>query len=611
MSLFAEPRVVLEQRDDGNVILRSPEPLRPYARCIGEWLVAWADRQPDRPFLCERPDNDVNLPWRVVTYGEVLRQIEAIGTWMLRAELTAACPLAVLSDNGIEHALLSIAAAHVGVPIASVSPAYSLLSKDHAKLKTILRQLSPGAIYVSDIAPFAAALAAVRGDHRARLVTGRLSARESADAVPFAALLANVDHAAVAHAFATVGPDTVAKILFTSGSTGQPKGVINTERMLCASQEAKAQIWPFLAEQPPVILDWLPWSHTFGANHNFNLILRHGGTLYIDGGKPAPGLFPKTLRNLRAVAATIHFNVPRGYDMLVPELKKDAALRRAFFRDLRVIFYAAAALPQNLWDDLAALAEETTGRPLAMVSAWGATETSPLATDCYYQAERSGVIGLPVPGTELKLVPNAGKQEIRVRGPNVTPGYWHRPELTAAAFDAEGFYVIGDAVRFVDAKSPEKGLVFDGRIAEDFKLMSGTWVNVATLRVRGIEYLTPIAQDIVVTGHDREEIGFLVFCHLAQCRQLARLPEDAPAAAILAHPAVIASVRAGLAQLKADGGGSSTYAARAVLMAEAPSADAGEITDKGYINQRAVLERRAALVDGLYAEPLGVDVIAI
>jgi feruloyl-CoA synthase len=423
----------------------------------------------------------------------------------------------------------------------------------------------------------------------------------------FAELLMTESTVTVEAFHARVGPDTIAKILFTSGSTGYPKGVINTQRMLCASQQAKTQVWPFLARTPPVIVDWLPWNHTFGGNHNFNLVLRHGGTLYIDGGKPAPGLIDASIANLREIAPTLYFNVPRGFDMLVGALRADSALRRNFFSRLQLMFYAGSALPQNLWEDLIELSVQETGQAVPMVTAWGSTETSPLATDCHFQAPRSGVIGLPVPGVELKLLPAGDKLEIRVRGPNVTPGYLDQPELTARAFDEEGYYRIGDAVRFADPARPEAGLVFDGRVAEDFKLSSGTWVNVGAVRIKGIELLAPVAQDIVVTGHDGDEVGFLVFANLAACRALAGLPVDAAPAEALAHPAVREQVRAGLQAMKALGGGSSTYAARALLMAEPPSVDAGEITDKGYINQSAVLARRAALVAQLAGE--GFDVI--
>ena len=596
--LFSAPDAEVSNRPDGAKIFRSRQALPAYERCVGEWLVQHARITPDRDFLCERESHEPGALWRKLTYRRALAKVEAIGTWILERGLNAETPFAVLSDNSIDHALISLACAHVGVPVASISPAYSLLSKDHAKLKSIIRQLTPGAIYVSDAGLYAPALSAIADLH-----TGILVAGASADArvTPFAELLQRTDNDAIARAYSAVTLDTVAKILFTSGSTGEPKGVKNTQRMLTSSQISKAMGWRFLETTPPVTLDWLPWSHTFGANHNFNMILCNGGTMYIDNGKPAPGLLQRTIQNIREVRGNIYFNVPRGYDLLVAEMKKYPALAKTFFEPLQVIFYAGAALPQNTWDDLNALSTQANGAPVILTSGWGSTETSPLATDCHFQAERSGNIGVPAPGVDLKLVPNGGKLEIRVKGPVVTPGYWRRDDLTKAAFDEEGFYLIGDAVVFADADDPAKGLYFDGRVSEDFKLTTGTWVSVGSLRVDGIAALAPIAQDIVVTGHDRAEIGFLIFANMAACCELAGAGPEAPAKDVLASPAVRERVRAGLAALKARGGGSSTYAARALLMDEPHSVDGGEITDKGYTNQRAVLTRRAALVDELYS----------
>lgn len=600
-ALFAAPRLLLDRRADGSLRLRSAEPLREGVRAVGLWLEQWARLAPERPFLAQRAPGGVGPgAWQTLCYGEALQRVRAAATWLLRNRRRNGGPVVVLSDNSLEHAVLKLAAMHVGIPAAAVSTAYSLASRDHAKLKGIVQELEPGVIYVGDAAPFAAALAAIAPLHDAPVVAGRNGAPGM---LPFAALLADTDAAAVEQAFAAVGPDTVAKILFTSGSTGEPKGVLNTQRMLSSNQEARAQVWPFLETTPPVLLDWLPWNHTFGANHNFNMVLRFGGTLYIDGGRPLPGQFDTSLANLREVSPTLYFNVPRGYDMLVAALKADRALRERFFAQLKVLFYSAAALPQNLWDALIELSREATGRPLPMVSAWGTTETAPLATDCHFQAPRSGNIGVPIPGCELKLLPAGDAYEIRLRGPNITPGYWKRPEQSRAAFDEEGFYVTGDAVRFADPARPEAGLVFGGRISEDFKLSTGTWVNVGGLRIRGVECMAPLAQDIVVAGHDRDYAAFLVFPNLAACRQLAGLPAAASPAQVLAHPAVREAARAGLARLRGQGGGSSMHAARCLLLEEPPTIDAGEITDKGYINQRGVLKRRDALVRALYAEP--------
>jgi feruloyl-CoA synthase len=456
-------------------------------------------------------------------------------------------------------------------------------------------------IHVADAPRFRAALEAIAPLHTAQVVASR-GYGEVSGVHDWAELLGPPDEAAVDRALHSIGSDTVAKLLFTSGSTGSPKGVINTQRMLCANQQQIRQIWPFTDASPPVIVDWLPWSHTFGGNHNFNLVLRAGGTLYIDDGRPVPGLFERTVANLEEIAPTIYLNVPRGYDLLVAALRSSEALRRNFFSRLQVLFYAAAALPQHLWEALEQLAVETTGERIVLVSSWGATETAPMAVGCHFRAERAGIIGLPVPGCELKLVPAGDKIEVRVRGPNVMPGYWKLPELTAAAFDEDGFYRIGDAVRLVDERRPELGLSFDGRISEDFKLTTGTWVNVGGLRIRAIAALDPVAQDIVVAGQDRDSVGFLVFPNLANCRRLCPdLPPEAGVEEVLASAPVRRRVREGLERLRRDGGGSSSYAARAMLLAQPPSIDAGEITDKGYINQRAVLAVQSAAVERLYS----------
>jgi feruloyl-CoA synthase len=592
-ALFATPAIVADRRADGTIVLKSSEPLRDTARCVGDWLERWARQTPERIFLAER--GNVDAPWTTVSYRDALRQVRSIASWILAQRLSAERPLVILSDNSVDHALFALAAMHVGVPSAAISPAYSLMSKDFDKLKSMIGLLGPGAIYVAGTKPFAAALAAIKPLHSATIVSGNAG---DDDAISFGAITSTPEMPDVEQAFAAVTPDTIAKFLFTSGSTGTPKAVINTQRMLTSSQQAKAQTWTFLdeARDDLVILDWLPWSHTFGANHNFNLVLRNGGTLHIDGGKPAPGLFATSLANLRSVVPTVYFNVPRGFDMLIAALRGDDELRRKFFSEVKFAFYAGAALPQNLWDALEELSIKTVGRALPMVSAWGSTETSPLATDCHFQASRSGNIGVPIPGTELKLVASGDKLEVRVRGPNVTPGYWKASELTVQAFDEEGFYLIGDAVKFADPDRPELGLFFDGRIAEDFKLNSGTWVSVGTLRVAGIAALSPLAQDIVVSGHGGDEVRFLVFPNIAACRAHAGLSDSADASEVIRHEKIRGAIAQGLARLKAQSGNSSGHATRALLLAEPASVDGGEITDKGYINQRAVLTRRASAV---------------
>lgn len=607
--MFAKPVVNVETREDGARILRSGIPLPDsYARCVGEWLEQWAAETPDALFLAER---DATGEWRKMSWGETRRRVVSIATWLLGQNLSAERPVVILSDNSIEHALLMLAAMHIGVPSSAISSGNSLMSKDHAKLKGNIELLRPGVIYADPVEKFAPALAAIRELHDGVVVAGGNS-QPTAGTIPFAEIEVAADEAAVMAAFARITPDTIAKFLFTSGSVGVPKAVINTHRMLCSNQLAKELVWPFLKENRPVLVEWLPWSHTFGSNHNLNMILRWGGTIWIDDGKPTPAGLEKTVRNLKEIAPTVYFNVPRAYDMLVPLLREDKQLREIFFSRLNLIFYAGAALPHHLWEALEDLSEKTTGHKVTMVSSWGSTETAPMCTDCHFEAERPGVIGVPIPGTALKLVPSADKLEVRVKGPNVFPGYWKQPDITAKSFDDEGYYMIGDAVEFVDEAHPEKGLVFDGRVGEDFKLLTGTWVHVGSLRVAGIDAMKPVAQDIVVTGHDRDEIGFLVFPNVPECRTLCPdLPPDAPLIDLLMNPAVRQRVRQGMALMKQIGGGSSTYPSRALLMAEPPSVEAGEITDKGYINQRMVLTRRADLVEYLYQDVVDKTVITV
>lgn len=599
--IYAPPSVQQEVREDGTQWLRSGIPFdENYARCVGDWLEHWAKLTPDQLFLAQR---DTSGEWQKLSYSQVREQVIALATWLLKQNLSAERPVVILSDNSLEHAILMLAAMHIGVPSCAISQGYSLLSQDHAKLKENIKIMNPGVIYADPLDHFVPALNHIAELHEGVVLAGGNSAVLPEAAIRFADALAETDEAAVMAAFEQVTPDMIAKFLFTSGSTGVPKAVINTQRMLCSNQQAKAQAWPFLTTEKPILVDWLPWSHTFGSNHNFNMVLSHGGSLYLDEGKPVPGLLTKTVKNLREISPTVYFSVPRAYDMLIPLLREDLALRENFFRKLRYIFYAGAALPQHLWTAMQELAATIPNCQTMLVSSWGSTETAPMATDCHFQAERSGVIGIPVPGTILKLVPNAGKLEVRVKGPNVFPGYWKNPEATAKAFDADGFYRIGDAMKFVDPSRPELGLLFDGRVSEDFKLLTGTWVHVGAIRVAGIDALKPVAQDIVVTGHDRNTVGFLVFPNLPECRRLCPdLPADAAVEEVLAHPAVRTCVAQGLRTMRANGSGSSMFASNALLMAEPPSAEAGEITDKGYLNQRLVLNRRAHLVNALYAE---------
>ncbi|HHC07458.1 MAG TPA: feruloyl-CoA synthase [Actinobacteria bacterium] len=563
---------------------------------IGAVLAERAAVHPDRVFLAERDGEG----WRTVTYAETHDAVRRLGRALADRGADPDHPVMLLSENAIDHALVQLAAMWIGAPAAPVSPAYSLLSADHSKLRYVHELLTPSVVYTADGDPYADALAAIAPE---RVVVSRRPR-------PGDELLADLLTADPVPEAAGVGPDTVAKVLFTSGSTGVPKGVLNTHRMLCANQQAIVQLWPFLRRTPPVVVDWLPWSHTFGGNHNFNLVLCNGGTLYIDAGKPIPGRFDPTLRNLAEISPTMYFNVPAGFAMLVPRLEADSALRARFFERLQVIFYAAAALPQDLWRRLEDLSIAERGARVRMLSAWGSTETAPMATAVHFPIERAGVIGLPAPGTEIALVPVGDRQELRVRGPNVTPGYWRRPDLTEAAFDDEGFFLTGDAGRLADPDDPAKGLVFDGRLAENFKLASGTWVHAGALRVALVETCRPVVRDLVLTGHDRHELGVLVFPDVDGCRAVAGAADDVGLDELVVHPAVHGALAAALERHNAEHPTSSRRIGRALLMVEPPDIDAGEITDKGYLNQRAVLDRRAALVERLYRGD-GPDVLVV
>jgi feruloyl-CoA synthase len=601
---YAEPSIVCDKAPDGSLRLASATPLEPYDPSLARLFRAAVERNPAGLFLAER---DAGGAWRKLSYGEARRLVDALAQALIERGLSAERPVMILSGNGIDHALLTLAGHTAGVAVAPISVAYSLQSQDHAKLKHIAELLEPGLVYVADTGPFAKALAALDLGGVEVVASRNGANRESVTS--FDQLAAGHPGAALDQATAAIRADTVAKFLFTSGSTGLPKGVVNTHGMLTANQQQLAQIWPFLVEQPLVLLDWLPWNHTFGANHNFNLVLRHAGALYIDGGRPVPGLIEQTVHNLREVSPTIYFNVPAGYAALLPFLERDEALARSFFAKLRLIFYAGAALPQDLWERLEAVCVRAIGQRVPMTSSWGTTETSPLATAAHVIIDRAGPIGVPVPGVELKLVPAGGKLEVRVRGPNVTPGYWKRPDLTGAAFDEDGFYKPGDAVRFADPADPRNGIVFDGRLAEDFKLTTGTWVHVGTLRVGALAAASPALQDAVVAGENREFIGMLAWLNAAGCHKL--IGAEAPLAELACHAAVREHVRVAIARWNAAHRGSSERIARVLLLPDTPSIDANEITDKGYINQRLALARRAADVERLFAAAPDAGVIVI
>ena len=577
--------VQIERRANGSVLLRSPHALGAYPGKITERLVHWAREAPDRAFIAQR---EAGGAWRTLSYVEAFAQACAIGQALLDRGLSAERPVAILSDNDIEHALLALACMHVGIAYVPVSPAYSLISTDFGKLRQAFRLLTPGLVFAVNTERFAQAIEAAVSPETEVVVTHHQAHGRAA--TPFGALQATSPTAAVERASAAVGPDTIAKFLLTSGSTGQPKAVINTQRMLCSNQQMLVQSLPSLRETPPVLVDWLPWNHTAGGNHNFGLVLYNGGTLYIDDGKPVPGQIEKTVRNLRDVAPTIYFNVPRGYEALLPFLREDAALRKTFFSRLGLLQYAAAVLPQPIWEAYEELAIRTCGERILWITGYGATETAPAAMFTNRGAARAGTVGLPVDGVQMKLTPLADKLEARFRGPSITPGYWRAPELTAAAFDEEGYYRTGDALRFLDPADPQQGLEFDGRTTEDFKLTTGTWVSVGPLRSRINAAGSPYIQDTVITGHDRDDLGALVFPNPEVCK--AMRPEE-----LRSH------LQAVFDRLALQSTGSSTRIARVLIMETLPSIDASEVTDKGSINQRAVLQHRAALVEELYAEP--------
>ncbi len=594
---LAKPSVSVKHLPDGSMVLTSNDPLGPYHRQIGVPLRHWAKTTPDRVFLAQR---DPSQHWRTVSYGQARRICDRLSQALLDRGLGPDRPLVVLSENAINFGLLALAAMQVGIPVSPISPAYSLSSGDFAKLKAIAALLTPAMIYVEDGTRFAAALKAIDLTE-AELVVSRDPPAGIA-ATAFDALAATEAGPAVERAFDQVTPDHTAKYLFTSGSTGMPKAVINTQRMLCANQQMTVQSQPYLAGTPPTIVDWLPWNHTAAGNMLFNLVLFHGGSYYLDAGRPVPGLFEQTLRNLKEIAPTVYFNVPAGFAALLPHLEQDQAFRRHFFKDLVFTWYAGAALTQDLWDRFERVAYQAIGERIVMTSGFGTTESAPSLTFAHWPGSRLGNVGVPLPGCEVKLAPVDGKLEIRAKGPSISPGYYKAPELTAASRDEDGFYRFGDAVRLIDPADPEQGLLFDGRLSENFKLSTGTWVNVGPLRTDVIAAAAPVIQDLIVCGHDRDEVGVLAWPALAGCREVAGAGADADIARLIQDPKVRAHLLQGLLAFNRHAGGSSRRVKRVMLMEEPPQIDANEITDKGYVNQRAALARRDHLVQQLFAD---------
>lgn len=594
---FFAPEVELTRRPDGSLLMRSAEALEGYDSRIGDWLDLWAREAPDRVFLVEQ----LHGAERAITYREAREAALTLAQNLLGRGLGADRPLAILSPNSIDHAMAMLAALYVGIPIAPIAPAYALQSSDFSKLAHTFRLLTPGMVVVEDGGLYGNAIRAALG--RDVLVVAFRNAQASSNMIPLASLQHDTGKLGmVKEAAARVSPDTIAKFLFTSGSTGMPKAVINTHGMLCANAQMKRQIAPVLADEPPVMVDWAPWNHTAGGNSNFNIILYNGGTLYIDPGKPTPALMASSIELLRRISPNIYFNVPRGYELLVPYLEADRELRENFFRRLKFLWYAAASMLPATWYALEKLAVETVGQRILTVTGLGMTETSPIALFGNEHANGPGVVGVPAPGLELKLVPHDGSFEVRYRGPNITPGYWRDPEATRLAFDEEGFFLSGDLLSFTDHGRPRSGLRFDGRIKEDFKLTSGTKVSAGKLRLDALDALRPLASDVVIAGVDRADVRILVFPDWELCAQAARLDRTATPAQIAANHALRAELQERLEKLASMGTGSSNRIVAALLVEVPPSHAAGELTEKGTVNSRALQRNRPELLEILYDE---------
>ncbi|SOD80590.1 feruloyl-CoA synthase [Spirosoma fluviale] len=579
---------------DGSIRLRLEQPLANYPEKLTEKLVYWAQTKPNQTFLARRNAAGV---WVEYSYEKTLASVKSIAQYLLNQQLGPDDTLVILSENSLEHALLALAAMHVGIPYSPISPPYSLISKDLGRLQHCLECMSPKVIFAQDSQVYSRALSLAKSLFPDAVI---MTASEGSNSINFADVLTTVPTDAVEQAFASVTSDLVAKVLFTSGSTGLPKGVINTHRMWCANLQQITQVFPFMTTEPPVLIDWLPWNHTFGGNHNVGLALYNGGTLYIDDGKPTPPGIETTVQNLREISPTVYFNVPKGFEMLISYFERDPELCKTFFARLNMLFYAGASLAQPIWNRLEELAMETIGTRIPIITGLGCTESGPSAMFANWGGSFSGLLGVPVAGMDIKLVPDGDKLEARYKAPNVTPGYWRNADATQNAFDEEGYYKTGDAVRFHVEDDPDKGLVFDGRIAEDFKLSTGTWVNVGILKAKIISAGAPIVQDVVIAGLDRAYVGVLLFLNADACRRLANLPTELPDKEVLVHPSINDFVDALLIVLNKTAKGSSERVERALVALDPPSIDLGEITDKGSLNQRAILKHRAELVNQLY-----------
>lgn len=606
---FWTPTFDIENRADGTVLMRARGAVPTPARSLPHALAHWAEARPDQTFVAQREKTPGGTgDWIRVTYAEAFARAQEIGAALLALGLGPDRPVMVLSGNSIDHALLGLACQIVGVPYAPLSTAYSLVSTDHAKIKDIYGLLKPGLVFAEEGAPFGAALAALAalpGDHRVLTSAPDTLAATHPGALDFATFGTGADTAPARAAMEALTPESVAKYLFTSGSTGSPKAVINTQGMLCANQAMVAHVYAFVTERPPVVVDWAPWNHTASGNKVFNMVLVNGGTFYIDEGKPSPAGMAETIRNLHEIAPTWYFNVPAGYEALIRAMDADPALRDRFFSRLDMMLYAGAGMAQHTWDDLLRLSREALGREVLLTSALGATETGPFAFTCTEQQRTAGNIGVPVIGVTLKLVPNGGKLEARIKSPSITPGYYGAPEVTAGMRDEEGFYLLGDALRPADPDDLTKGFFFDGRTAENFKLSTGTWVAVGALRAALVNGFEGLLRDVVITGEGQDFLGAIGIADPAIMASLTGgSADDLPALA--AHPAVVARLQDCLNAYAAAATGSASRVKRLVVLADALDLDKGEMTDKGSINQRAVLANRADLVAVIYAGGAGV-----
>jgi len=603
---LGRPAYDLERRADGSVLLRARETLQPYPARMTDKLVEGAARHPDRALFVARGADGA---WISISYGEALQHARRIGQALLGRDLSTERPVAILSGNDLDHAMLALGCMFAGVPYAPISPAYSLISSDFAKLRHIAGLLTPGLVFAADGRTFERAIeAAIPADIEIVVSRNPLSARRC---LAFSELAKTAATAAIDAAQGRTGPDTIVKFLFTSGSTGEPKAVINTNRMWCANQEMLRAGLAYMQDEPPVIVDWAPWHHTAGGNHDVGLVLYNGGTFYIDDGKPTATAIGETVRTLREIAPTWYFNVPKGFEALLPYLRSDEPLRRKFFSRLKVLWFAGAGIAQHVFDEVQQLAVETCGERILFLTGFGSTETAPYALARTWHSNHAANVGLPAVGLDMKLVPTEGKLEGRVRGPSITPGYWRRPEMTAAAFDDEGFYQLGDAFQMHDPGDISKGLLFEGRTAENFKLDTGTWVHVGPLRAEFIAHFAPLIRDVVIAGADRNSVAALILPDVEACRALAAAPQSASADEIMAAPKVREALRERLRSLAAASTGSSNLIRRAMLLLDPLSLDLGELTDKGSINQRMVIRNRGPMIEQLYAPRPGGEIISI